>query len=443
MGKVLIVDDSEDLRFSLSNVVKKEGYAVFTVPTGAEALNIVNSQVIDLVFLDLGLPDMNGLHLIPELKNISADLDIVILTGTNDAQTAVTALKAGAIDYIVKPFDIVEFRNILDRIMKNRVSVRKSLAEGRDKSTACIIGESRQVEKLKEEIAIATGVKAPVLITGETGTGKELVARAIFGMAKNKNGIFVKVDCSTLSPTIIESELFGYEKGAFTDAKADKKGLVEIADGGTLFLDEIGTLSMELQPKLLRLIEESTFRRVGGLKDIHVDVRIIAATNLNLEQEVRKGAFREDLYYRLKVMSMVIPPLRERGKDMVMLIEYFLGQFNHELKKQIRGFTKEAEAALLSYSWPGNIRELKNCIERAAIYCKGEWITPDELNITKPVVPEGQEPEELLPLEEMERRYILKVLASVGDNKTLAAKVLGISRTTLREKLKDGNILTD
>lgn len=443
MGKVLIVDDSEDLRFPLSSLVKKEGYSVFTSPTGSEALNVVNSEVIDLVFLDIGLPDMNGLNLIPELKNISADIDIVILTGANDAQTAVTALKAGAIDYIVKPFDIVEFKNILDRIMKNRVTVRQSFLEAREKGIESIIGESEHIQKLKEEIAIAAGVRAPVLISGETGTGKELVARAIFGMAKRKNGIFVKIDCSTLSPTIIESELFGYEKGAFTDAKADKKGLVEIADGGTLFLDEIGTLSLELQPKLLRLIEEATFRRVGGLKDIHVDVRIIAATNLNLEQEVKKGNFREDLYYRLKVMSLTIPPLRDRGTDILFLVRHFLKQFSYELRKQIRGFTGEAEAALLSYPWPGNIRELKNCVERAVIYCRGELITAPDLNIPSGAHQERKGFEEFVPLEEMERRYIQKVLDSVGDNKTLAAKKLGISRTTLREKLKDGNILTD
>jgi DNA-binding NtrC family response regulator len=445
MGKILVVDDSEDLRLSLSGLVKKEGYSVFTAASGAEALSAVNSQVIDLVFLDIGLPDANGISLISEIKEIASDIDIVMLTGMNDAQTAVTALKAGAVDYIVKPFDIVEFKNILDRIMKTRRSVKQSLLDRRAKGIDKIIGQSDTIVRLKEEIRTASGVRAPVLITGETGTGKELVARAIYDLSENKNGIFVKVDCSTLSPSIIESELFGYERGAFTDARSDKKGLVEMADGGVLFLDEIGTLPPGLQPKLLRLIEESAFRRVGGLKDISVDVRIVAATNLYLEQEVTKGTFREDLYYRLKVISLSVPPLRERRSDIVILQKYFLALFNRELRKQIQGLTPEAERVLSNYRWPGNIREFRNCMERAVIYCKGEWIAPEDLNIPRfsPGEEGGGESGHFVTLEDMERKYIREVLSSVNDNKTLASKILGISRTTLREKLKDDNILTD
>ena len=246
-------------------------------------------------------------------------------------------------------------------------------------------------------------------------------------------------DCGTLSANLIESELFGHRRGAFTGAGQDKTGLAEIADGGTLFLDEIGNLPKGLQPKLLRIIEEETIRRVGGLKDIHVDVRIIAATNLDLENEVRSGNFREDLYYRIKVISLDVPPLRKRGNDIFLLADYYLKLFSRELKKQISGFTPEAEKAFLNHDWPGNVRELKNCIERAVIYTRDRWIKPYDLRLTNIPVKDKSDDEDLVSLDEMELRYIRKVLAVTGRNKTRAAKILGISRTTLREKLKTTN----
>lgn len=438
MGKVLIVEDSEDLRFSLTNLIKKDGYSAFSAASGSEALEILNSQIIDLIFLDIGLPDIHGLELIHRIKEISSDTDIVMLTGMNDAQTAVDALKSGAIDYILKPFNIIELKNTLNMIMKSRLSFKKSMLEPDDKGIDSIIGEYSKILKLKQEINLAADVHVPVLIEGETGTGKELVARAIYHLSGNRSGIFVKVDCGTLSANIIESELFGYEKGAFTDAKADKKGLVEMADGGTLFLDEIGNLPYELQPKLLRLIEESIFRRVGGVKDILADLRIIAATNLNLKDDSAKGRFREDLYYRLKVMSLTVPSLRERGNDILLLAYFFLRKLSQEMKKIIRGFTPEAEKALLGYSWPGNIRELRNSVERAIIYCRGDWITVADLNFSQSASGKEELPGELVTLEEMERHYIKKVFSSVGGNKTETARILGISRTTLREKLRNG-----
>ena len=434
MGKVLLIDDSADMIFTLTNTVKKEGFTVFTAGSGAEALEILNSHIIDLIFLDIGLPDINGIKLINLIRRITNDTDIVMLTGMNDAKTAIESLKAGAMDYILKPFDLIEFKTILTRTMQARfLSKKVSLAQdtiGLDN----IIGNSREMLRLKEEINAAE-VKSPVLITGETGTGKELVARAIHDHAGN-NSIFIKVDCGTLSANIIESELFGYEKGAFTDAKMDKKGLIEMADGGSLFLDEIGNLPLALQPILLRLLEESTFRKVGGVKDFHVNIKIIAATNINIEEDVKKGTFREDLYYRLNVLQLKLPPLRERDNDVLLLANFFLGQFNREINKQIRGFTSAAETAIRNYEWPGNIRELKNAIERAVIFCRDEWIAPHMLNINNTAETTLQEDTTLLSLEEMTCRHIKRVLNATDNNKTQAAKILDISRTTLRDKLK-------
>ncbi len=438
MGKVLVVEDYEDLRLSLSNIVKEEGFSVSGASDGSEALEILHSQIIDLVFLDLGLPDIHGLELLRTIRDMFSDTDVVVVTGINDAATAVTALKSGAIDYMLKPFNIIEFRKILNLIMKSRIAMKQAMLEKDNKGIDSIIGEHPKIFKLKQEIEMAAGVRVPVLIEGETGTGKELVARAIHQFSGVKGGIFVKVDCGTLSGNIIESELFGYEKGAFTDAKADKKGLVEMADGGTLFLDEIGNLPPELQPKLLRIIEESTFRKVGGVKDIHTDLRIVAATNLSLKDEIKTGRFREDLYYRLQVMSLTLTPLRERGDDVLLLAHFFLRCLVQDMKKNIKGFTPEAEKALLGYGWPGNIRELRNAVERAVIYCRSEWITPAELNFSNAPVSAAESTDELVSLGEMENRYIRKVLASSGGNKTEAARILGISRTTLREKLRNG-----
>ncbi|MDR3632160.1 MAG: sigma-54 dependent transcriptional regulator [Desulfocapsaceae bacterium] len=435
MGAVLIVDDMEDLRYSLAHVIKKEGYSVLTASTGEEAADIMRSNIVDLIFLDIGLPDGNGIQLIGSLKNIAADVDIVMLTGTNDAKSAVISMREGAVDYIVKPFEIVEFKAILHRIMQSRIIAKKALLDHQDKGLDTIICSSRAMLAVKEKILSASEVHAPVLITGETGTGKELVARAIHDVQQPKGGIFVKVDCGTLAANLIESELFGYEKGAFTDARADKKGLVEIADGGTLFLDEIGNLPVSLQSKLLRLIEDSVFRRVGGLTDIAINVRIIAATNSNLDREIRQGNFRGDLYYRLNIIPIALPPLRDRENDILLLADYFLHRFAREFKRTIHGFTAAASAALLKHAWPGNIRELRNMVEREVIFCKSGWISLSGLH-QDAVFTGGAENRLDLPLKEIEKRYISKVLKAVNNNKSQAAKILGISRTTLREKLQ-------
>jgi len=439
MGKVLIVDDSPDLRLVLSEVVTKEGHTVFAVGSGAEALAMARSQLLDLVFLDIGLPDASGIELISSIQQLIPDVDVVMLTALNDARSAVESLKSGAGDYILKPFDLLEFRTIMNRLLAGRLSARQLRIDSREKNRfGGLLGNSPAMLNLLSQLEMAATVKSPVLITGETGTGKELVARALHGLVGN--GVFVKVDCGTLSASIIEAELFGYEKGAFTDARETRKGLVEVADGGILFLDEIGNLPLALQPKLLRLIEESVFRRVGGVHDIQVNVRIIAATNIDVEEEVRQGRFREDLYYRLNVMTLEIPPLRRRQDDVLLLADHYLRFFAAEMNKPIRGFTPEAEEILRSYDFPGNVRELKNLVERAVIYCGSERLSLVGLNSRRPLDPlsgPDHPEEELLPLREMEKRYLRRVLDAAGQNKSQAAKILGISRTTLRDKLSD------
>ena len=434
MGSVLIVDDNDDLRFSLSGVVRRESFNVETAASGADALEIINSQIIDLVFLDIGLPDGDGIELIAQIRDIAPDIGIVMLTGINDAKTAVDSLKAGALDYIVKPFDIIEFKNVLRQLMQSLLMKKFALIQKKEDAAVSVIGSCEAMRQVKTTITTAAEVDSPVLITGETGTGKEVVARAIHTSQKRKNPIFVKVDCGTLSANLIESELFGYDKGAFTDARSDKKGLVQVASGGTLFLDEIGNLPLDLQPKLLRLIEESTFRKVGGLKDIKVKVRIIAATNSDLKTAIDEGGFREDLYYRLNVIPVSLPPLRERENDILLLADYFLHRLKLEMRKEAQGFTETAKKALLIHSWPGNIRELRNMIEREIIFSNDTWLSMPELcrhhdgGIRRTDVA-------LLSLKEMEHNYIREVLEQTGNNKSMAAKILGISRTTLRGKL--------
>ena len=439
MGNVLIVEDNEDLRHVLVKLVKKQNLRAFAAETGAAALQIVNSNIIDLVFLDIGLPDMNGITLIEEIHHINADCEIVMLTAANDARSAVDSLKAGAVDYLLKPFELLEFRHILNRVMAGRLAAKKARLEAADNDNVySMIGISASMERLKADIGTAAGVRSSVLVTGETGTGKELVARAIHASMGEGKGVFVKIDCGALSAHIVESELFGHEKGAFTDAGQAKKGLVEIADGGVLFLDEIGNLPLELQPKLLRLLEDSTFRRVGGVHDITVQVKVIAATNADIEQKVRKGGFREDLYYRLNVLHLHVPPLRERPKDVLLLADFYLRSFARELKKDIRGLTPDMEQVFCAYSWPGNVRELKNCLERAVIYSHGNRISSEAFRgISGPSLCSNGTEAKLIPLREMEGKYIRKVLESTGNNKSEAARILGISRTTLRDKLQN------
>ncbi|SHO46507.1 sigma-54-dependent transcriptional regulator [Desulfopila aestuarii] len=433
MGTVLIVDDVEDLRYSLSNTVRRAGYSVSVAANGQEALEILRTSIVELIFLDIGLPDGNGINLIPKINELSPGVDIIMLSGRNDAKSAVQSLREGAVDYIVKPFDLIEFKSVLHRIMRSRLLGKQAQLADTCTSVDAIIGNCESMRKVKETIHMASEVESPVLITGETGTGKELVARAIHDACPGNKGVFVKVDCGTLSANLVESELFGHDRGAFTDALTDKKGLVEVASDGTLFLDEIGNLPIALQPKLLRLIEESIFRKVGGIKDIAVKVRIIAATNADIDREIDAGTFREDLYYRLNVIPLQLPPLRDRGDDVLLLADAFIRTLSRDLKKEIRGIAPSAVEAMLAYDWPGNIRELRNLIEREIIFCKSGWLNPSGLRPAPSCG--GLQGEELVTLRENERRYIKQVLNYTNNNKSKAARILDISRTTLREKL--------
>lgn len=436
MSKVLIVEDAEDLRFSLAAIVRKEGYQVLETGSGAEAVDILSKQIVDLVYLDIGLPDVDGIELIPDIRDVAPDAEIVMLTGRNDADSAVRSLKAGALDYILKPFELIEFKHSLSRIMQGRMAARLSSLNGSPAGATEIIGKSRPVEELRQTILTAGSVTAPVLIIGETGTGKELVARAIHEHTTGRRGVFVKVDCGTLSGQVIESELFGHDKGSFTGAHAAKRGLVELSDGGTLFLDEITNLPISLQPILLRMIEESIFRRVGGLKDIAVDLRIVAASNLNIQKQVKEGNFREDLYYRLNVIPIAMPPLRKRGRDVLLLANHFIHKYSAELRKDIKGLSPETEQAFLQNQWPGNVRELKNLIERGVLFSTSQWLSLFGRRASDSLTANTESSEgELHTLEEMERKYIRRVLEATDRNKTRAAKILGISRTTLRNKL--------
>ncbi len=436
MSTVLIIDDDDNIIFSLQKLVNKQGYSTALARSGAEGLDQLKHCIIDLILLDIGLPDISGLQLIKNIKEISPDSDIIVLTGMDDAKTAVEALKSGAIDYIVKPFELIEFRTMVDRIMQTRIISKKLSQAGETETETCIIASSSAMRIVKDKVEMAAEVLSPVLITGETGTGKEVIARTIHNCSKlKKQGVFVKVDCSTLSSQLIESELFGYEKGAFTDARQTKKGLVEIAHGGTLFLDEIGNLPIDLQPKFLRLIEESCFRRVGGLTDKKVTLRIIAATNITIPGEIKKGNFREDLFYRLNVIPIDLPPLSKREDDVIELADYFLQKLKTDLKKDIHGFTPEAYKALKEKKWSGNIRELKNFLEKEVIFCRDKWLSLPSLTKIHSAESFNQPNHFPLPLREMERHYIQQVLQHTGGNKSAAARILQISRTTLREKL--------
>jgi DNA-binding NtrC family response regulator len=434
--KTLLVEDDENLIFVISELLKDLSIEVQFAKTLAQARELLDTEDFDLIILDLGLPDGDGLELLKDIKVLSPGADILIMTGRNEAHPAVVSLKMGVFDYIVKPFELNDFRQCIKRFLMKSLAKQRCSAEARAQAEMPV-GESRQMRMIREEIQRIADYPMPVLITGETGTGKELVARAIHQCSSIFRGPFVKVDCGVLSPTIIESELFGYEKGAFTDAKSSKIGLVELARGGVLFFDEITNLPYELQAKLLQLIEERRFRRVGGVKELEVSLRIIAATNEDLPELVRDGRFREDLYWRLNVVNIALPPLRHRPEDILPLAYYFLEKYSRATKKTIKGFTDKAEQILLEHQWPGNVRELRNAIERAVIYCKGQWIGPEDLGLgNRSPLQRCPEQIRIVPLSEIERDYIRKVLETVGWNKSKAARMLGISRTTLREKIK-------
>ncbi|HDL17919.1 MAG TPA: sigma-54-dependent Fis family transcriptional regulator [Bacteroidetes bacterium] len=449
---ILIVDDEEDIGFALQHGLSKDGYHVTTILSGEEGVEYIKNNLIDLVLLDIRLPEKDGFQVLQEIKEIDPDILVVMMTAFPNIEPAIRAMKLGAYDYLTKPFqNLSEVRLIVNKALETQRLRREVIRFKRQLSLENIVseifGNSKKIVKTKEMIRIVSGVpRTSVLIQGESGTGKELVANAVHYGSKRAQNPLVKINCSAIPDNLLESELFGHERGAFTDAKIMKKGLFELAHTGSIFLDEISSLKLSLQPKLLRVLETQSFRRIGGINDINVDVRIIAATNQNLENCVKDGTFRTDLFYRLKVMVINLPLLRERDDDIILLAKMFIDQNNREFNKDIWGLTEEAERTLLHYPWPGNVRELKNVIERAVILCNEELIDvdhlPRELYLAsrKAPVKIGQQLTSDMSLSDMEKRHILFVLEAHENNKSQTARVLGISRSTLREKLRQYGI---
>ncbi|HYD94553.1 MAG TPA: sigma-54 dependent transcriptional regulator [Noviherbaspirillum sp.] len=446
---ILIVEDDATIRVTVANFLKRQGFDISVAEDGASALNLLKQQSFHLVLLDLRLPDMSGMDILSRLREgEGADQPlVVIMTAFPEVRTAVAALKAGAYDYIHKPFDLEDLLELIRRARETyrlRREVEWRRVQTANNVTYGMIGESAAFQAMIAMThKIAAAGRIPVLIRGESGSGKEHIAQAVHGASPRAEGPWVTLNCSALPEGLLESEMFGHERGAFTDAKQAKRGLLELADGGTLFLDEIGDLSLALQPKLLRVLETQTFRRLGGQKEIRADVRFVAATHRNLPEMVKAGTFREDLYYRLNVGAIDVPPLRERREDILPLARHFLSRAAPALGAPIE-LADSAAPCLVAYPWPGNIRELRNVMERAAILCGGGIITLDHLprELSRRHAAPGtlgwEAPrDKIKTLAEMEADYIRTVLFHCGGNKTRAAELLGISRLTLRSKLRE------
>lgn len=440
---ILTIDDEENIRNGLADNFELEGYDVKEASSGEEGLELIAQGGIDLVITDLRMDGISGSEVVKKVCSEHPGIPIIVLTGHGSIDDATAALKAGAFDFLTKPLDL----DHLNKIVKNALQGKILAEQNRElqakllksKNGDEMIGKSDSLNRVRQMISKAAPARASVLITGESGVGKELVAHAVHEQSERAKGPFVVVHCAALSETLIESELFGYEKGAFTGAENIHKGRFELADGGTIFLDEIGEVNLATQVKLLRVLQEHKFERVGGEKLIEVDVRVVAATNRNLEDEVKAGRFREDLFYRLNVVRIEMPALRERMDDIPLLMHSFLREFNIENKKNIKGFDKASKAAMIKYNWPGNIRELKNAVESAVVMCTGDEIKIEDL--PRALRSQGEEKVITIPIgitmDEAEKIIIQENLAANKGNKSKTADILGIGRKTLHRKLEE------
>jgi DNA-binding NtrC family response regulator len=449
--RILVVDDEDNARRAISTILGEEGYEVAEAANGEEALSRLAEFSPAAVLTDVRMPKMDGLTFLKKAREQGSDATFIIMTAFGSVETAVEAMRAGAENYLLKPLDANALLVVLGKALEKRALSREAetLREQVRQRTRFhnIIGESPLLQAVYDMVRRAASTRATVLILGESGTGKELIAQAIHQESQRRDKPFIKVHCAALSENLLESELFGHEKGAFTGAMARREGRFELADGGTLFLDEIGEISPSVQVKLLRVLQQREFERVGGTQTLKVDVRIVAATHRDLTAEVKAGKFREDLYYRLNVVAVTLPPLRERKSDVPALVNHFLEKYSDSYGKDVRGLAPGTLQALLSYDWPGNIRELENAIERAVVLAPGSELTTDDLPpVLRGPRPNGSSPSSLIPgatLAQIEREAILRTLEMVGGSTTRAAEILGISVRKVQYRLKEYGAATN
>jgi two-component system response regulator AtoC len=440
---VLVVDDEALIRWSLTERLKAEGYEVLEADTGHAAMEKL-PEGVDLVLLDYRLPDTDGVTILRQIKEFDQDILVILLTAYATIETAVEAMKLGAYHFANKPFNLDDVAALVERALETtrlRREVRQYRANAaRPYSLQRIVGASSAMTSLRHLVArVAVSPSSTVLLTGESGTGKDLVAKVIHYSSDRAARPFMNITCSAVPEHLLESELFGHERGAFTDARLQKKGLLETADGGTVFLDEIGEMTPALQAKLLRFLEDKAFKRVGGSSDIRVDVRVIAATNRNLEAEVKQSRFRSDLFYRLNVLPIAVPPLRTHAEDVPLLVEYFIDGFNSEFRKRVLGATPAAYAGLQQYGWPGNVRELRNVIERAMLLSDGDRLEARDFPALSAAVGTGNEfelPAHGVDLEKLERSLVIQALRRSGGNQTRAGALLGLNRDQIRYRIE-------
>ncbi len=442
VDKILIVDDQPSVRFGLRSLLETEGYRVLEAETGEGALANITEHAPQLILLDLRLPDADGITLLPRIRAIDDEAPIIILTAHGTIETAIHALKSGAENFLTKPFDADSLLILIARTLEQSRARRDRRLIGLAQEQVAaeyFLGHSESIKNIHTTIEKLASSETTVLLQGETGTGKGMVANLIHRLSERRDKPFVAINCAGLSKDLLESELFGHEKGAFTGAVANKAGLFELAHHGTIFFDEITEMEPAIQARLLNVLEQKRFRRVGGVQEKEVAVRIIAATNRNLQGEVKRGRFREDLFYRLNVMPIILPPLRERREDILPLAAHFIEHFNKRLNRRVLEATPKAETLLADYNWPGNIRELRNIVERAMILCGGERIHATDLPLGG-AGPNENDSEEFLSLDEIECLHIRRVLEATERNLSRTADILGITRTTLYNKLRKYNL---